>query len=61
VGLDPEGLTRTGADPAAMNRALADELAAQFETSLETTFETPEAAARAVSVGIVRVSVTTWT
>lgn len=61
VTLDPEALTRAGADPAAMNETLADELAAQFEASLETSFETPEEAARAVSVGTVAISVTTWT
>lgn len=42
------------------NRLLADELETRLVTDLEETFESPEAAARAVSVHRVRVVVRAW-
>lgn len=43
-----------------LNEYLADNLADQFESKLAANFETPEAAARAISVGEVRITVRTW-
>lgn len=47
-------------DTAAVNDYLADELADQFESELAASFESPEAAARAITVGEVRIAVRTW-
>jgi hypothetical protein len=55
-----ENLDREDADAAVLNNHLADHLATQLEAELAATFDTPTAAARAVSTGEVTVSITTW-
>lgn len=59
---DLEGnLERTSADAEAMVSTLVDGFTTQLRAELEASFETPQAAASAVSTGKVTISVTTWT
>ena len=62
VGGPSDGPERSGADidTAAMDRQLTEQLVGEFEPELASSFDTPRAAARAVSTGEVTVSVTTW-
>jgi hypothetical protein len=55
-----DGLDRSTADASAMVETLVEGLTTQLESELES-FETPAAAASAVSTGEVTVSITTWT
>jgi hypothetical protein len=56
-----EHLERSSADDEAMLTTLVDGLTEQLTGELDSGFETPRAAASAVSTGTVTVSVTTWT
>jgi len=55
-----EHLERSSADDNAMLTRLIDKLTIQLTGHLSSAFETPRAAASAVSTGTVTVSVTTW-
>lgn len=55
-----DGLRQSQADPAAVNRYLRSKLAAQFASDLRREFDSPMAAASAVSTGEVTVLVRTW-
>ena len=58
--IDREHLERSSADDKAMLTTLVDGLTAQLTGELDSTFETPGAAASAVSTGTVTVAITTW-
>lgn len=55
-----DALEREYADPAAANEYLTSRLAAQLATDMATSFDSPERAARALSVGEVLVTIRTW-
>jgi len=57
---DGTDLSRARVDTAAIDRRLTERLADEFEPELASSFDTPRAAAEAVSTGDVTVSVTTW-
>lgn len=55
-----EALERHHAEPSLANEYLKSKLAAQLATDMEASFDSPDAAARAVSAGEVTVTVRTW-
>lgn len=64
VGPDEErvsgNLEPSSVDTEQVNQYLAENLASQFEAELSANFDSPEAAARAIAVGEVTVTVRTW-
>lgn len=55
-----ESLRRNHADPRAANEYLTAELAGELAAEMEARYDTPLAAARALSVGEVIIAVSTW-
>jgi hypothetical protein len=55
-----ESLRRTHADPAAANEYLASALAGELAAEMAARYDSPSAAARALSLGEVTVAVSTW-
>lgn len=60
VGTVRDEIRQTAADPAEANEELTAALAARLAPELRQNFESPRAAARAISTGTITVTVRTW-